>query len=110
MSDNLKAWLAPFVKSKGAVVKSPAVWRNGVEAARKDAKVTVWPHNAGRHSFASYHLAKHEDPGKLAMALGHPDPSLLFRHYRKLVTAKAAEAFWGIMPKEGVTIPNIKAG
>jgi integrase len=98
MSDNLIAWLTPFKKRKGPVVRSPAIWRYGQEQARKDAKLNNWPHNAGRHSFASYHLAHHNDPGNLAMALGHPDPSLLFKHYRKLVTPKAANLYWSITP------------
>lgn len=110
MSDNLKAWLRPYAVPRGKVVQSPAVWRKGQEKARGEAGLTTWPHNAGRHSFASYYLAMHDDPGKLAMALGHPDPRLLFKHYRQLVTAKAAGAYWGIFPADGATIANIKAG
>jgi integrase len=90
------------------VIKSPAIWRKGQEKARIDAKIESWPHNAGRHSFASYHLAQNEDPGKLALELGHPDPRLLFKHYRQLVTAKAARVYWDIVPSEAASITNIK--
>jgi hypothetical protein len=54
-----------------------------------------------------------DDPGKLAMALGHPDPRLLFRHYRQLVTAKAAQTYWSIEPvgsADEENITNIKTG
>lgn len=109
ISDNLKAWLAPYARPDGRVVKSPAIWRNGQEKARKAAKLAEWPHNSGRHSFASYHLAQHNDPGKLSMELGHPDPQMLYSHYRKLVTAKAAKAYWEIFPKEDSSIIDIKS-
>jgi len=109
ISDNLKAWLTPYAQHEGALIKSPAIWRNGQESARKTANLKNWPHNAGRHSFASYHLALHEDPGKLAMALGHPDPRLLFKHYRQLVTVKAAKTFWGITPADSSDITHIKS-
>jgi len=113
MSDNLAAWLAPHALNSGKIIKSPAIWRKGQEDARTDAKIKTWPHNAGRHSFASYHLAMNDDPGKLAMALGHPDPRLLFRHYRQLVTAKAAQTYWSIEPvgsADEENITNIKTG
>lgn len=109
MSANLIEWLAPHAANSGSVIKSPAIWRNGQEQAREDAMIEKWPHNAGRHSFASYHLAHHEDVGKLAMALGHPDPRLLFRHYRQLVSKKAAHTYWSITPTEAENIINIKS-
>jgi integrase len=108
MSDNLRAWLLPLARVTGSVVRSPAIWRKGQERAREAAGIKEWPHNAGRHSFASYHLAMNDDPGKLAMALGHPDPRLLFRHYRQLVTAKVAKTYWSIFPADETIITNIK--
>ena len=36
--------------------------------------------------------------GKTALALGHSDPNLIFRHYRELVSAKEALAFWNLVP------------
>lgn len=96
MSENLISWLKPLAKKKGSIVKGSYEYRKGCDTARAKAKITDWPHNAGRHSFASYHLAMHSDPGKLAMALGHPDPRLLFSRYRKLVSRKTAAAFWQI--------------
>lgn len=100
MSDNLVNWLTPHAKERGSVVQGSYEWRKGCDSAREKAGITKWPHNAGRHSFASYHLAMHSDPGKLAMVLGHPDPRLLFSRYRKLVGVKAATAFWGIVASE----------
>lgn len=110
VSDNLKAWLEPHAQKSGSVVESAFVLRSGLELARKQAGITKWPHNAGRHSFASYHLAYNEDAGKLALALGHPDPSLLFRHYRKLVSAKKAAQYWTIVPAQSLeNVTSIKS-
>jgi len=108
ISANLKKWLTPLAKHEGNVVKTPAIWRIGIETARSDAKLKEWPHNAGRHSFASYHLAHNQDAGALASALGHPNPSMLFGHYRALVTAKAAKTYWSIKPVKGKNVTNIK--
>ena len=108
ISDNLKAWLLPHAQHEGGVTRSKQILRKGIEDARDAAKLDHWPRNAGRHSFASYHLADNDDPGKLAMALGHPDPRLLFKHYRQLVTAKAAKTYWAIRPEEA-QITNIKS-
>ena len=109
ISANLKKWLTPLAQHEGSVVKSPAIWRNGIETARSDAQLKEWPHNAGRHSFASYHLAHHKDAGALASALGHPNPSMLFGHYRALVTARAAKTYWSIKPVKKKNIINIKS-
>ncbi|BDS08011.1 hypothetical protein NT6N_30510 [Oceaniferula spumae] len=109
ISANLKKWLAPLAMHEGNVVKSPAIWRKGIETARSDAKLKSWPHNAGRHSFASYHLAHNQDAGALASALGHPNPAMLFGHYRALVTAKAAKTYWSIKPVKKKNITHIKS-
>jgi integrase len=57
-----------------------------------------WPKNCLRHSFASYHLAMHESADKTALQMGHRSTTMLFEHYRELVTRSDAERFWGILP------------
>ena len=56
-----------------------------------------WPHDAMRHSFASYHLAKHRNENTTAHEMGH-SPQMLYQHYRELVRPAEAEAFFAIMP------------
>jgi integrase len=63
------------------------------------------PHNALRHSFASYHLAMWQDASKTAFELGHARPDMLYRHYRNLVTKEAAEAYWALTPDK-ITRPR----
>jgi integrase len=109
ISKNLKAWLLPHDQHEGSVIETPHLWRKGCETARADAKIKEWPHNAGRHSFASYHLGMHGDSGTLATILGHANPGLLHQHYKKLVTKKAAKTYWSITPAMAKNIINIKS-
>ena len=57
-----------------------------------------WPPNALRHSFASYHLAHHQDAAKTALQLGHTESRTLFAHYRELVKPADAKLYWRIFP------------
>lgn len=109
ISDNLYEWIAPLSKHEGAVIRSEYFYRKGTTNARKKAGVDVYPHNSGRHSYASYHLAKHENAPKLAMNLGHPDATMLYNHYRALVTPKSADTYWSIKPQQLDNVTNIKA-
>ena len=70
-----------------------------MDAARDRAGLRDWPQNAARHSFASYHLAQHQDAAKLALEMGN-SPAMVFGHYRELVKTKDAEKFWSIRPSK----------
>ncbi|MGJ8673726.1 tyrosine-type recombinase/integrase [Rubritalea sp.] len=109
ISKNLQAWLEPLAQPKGNLITSESQYRIGLDKARKAARIEEWPHNAGRHSYASYHLALHKTADKLANSLGHSNSQLLFAHYRKLVTEKEAKTFWAIMPESENNITSISA-
>jgi len=109
ISKNLKAWLLPYVQLSGSVVKNEYALRKGTLAAREKAKIKKWPHNAGRHSFASYHLAHHANREQLVNALGHASSEIVFKHYRKLVRSKDAATYWSITPDAAENITNIKS-
>lgn len=96
MQPNLREWLLPMRKRKGAVVCDD--FRKQFDAARAAAKIVEWPDNALRHSFASYHLAHFKDAAALALEMGHIDSGMIFNHYRELVKPKEAERFWDIRP------------
>lgn len=95
---NLKAWLKPQIKLRGLVRLSEERHKIRFEAARTAAEVTEWPSNAARHSFASYHLALHQDAAKTALQLGHANTAVLFQHYRELARPEDAEAYFKITP------------
>jgi integrase len=71
------------------------------EKSQSDLRLVAWPHNALRHSFASYHLAKFKNAHTLALEMGHTSTAILFEHYRELVRPEDAEAFWGLHPLKG---------
>src|SRR5439155_23210649 len=80
---------------------TPPKYRELLDAAREAAGIEQWPHNALRHSFASYHLAHFNDAAALALELGHTSAHLVFQHYRQLVRPKQAERYWKITPAVG---------
>ena len=94
ISDNLASWLAPHVKSSGAVAK---LVRDSREKTCESANIK-WPANALRHSFASYHLAHYQDAAKTATELGHTSPAMLYKHYREVVRPDEADQWWNIVP------------
>lgn len=108
MSKNLIAWLKPCRQESGNI------WPYGSQTTlvrkRKkiceEAKVKM-PYNAGRHAFASYHLAHHQNAALTAELMGHSNTNMLRNTYRnintldgKSITKTVAAKFWGILPKQ----------
>jgi integrase len=97
ISDNLAAFLN-LVR-----IREGRVWPKGklherVTPLAEEAGIKPWPHDALRHSFASYHIAKHQNAAKTALELGHNNEDMLFRNYRQLVKPSEAELYWQISP------------
>ncbi len=59
----------------------------------------VLPHNALRHSFASYAAAKTHDIPRVSMWLGHTSSNMTEKHYREGVRAAEGEAWFNILPE-----------
>jgi integrase len=95
---NLAAWLQPYSGMTGGVV--PVGARRKLGRVRKAAKLTRWPNNGLRHSFASYRFAAIHDGPRVAAELGHTSPQMLYSTYRELVLPTEAERYWTILPKE----------
>ena len=106
ITENLRAWLQPLAKRSGPVRLSEERHKIRFETARTDAHITAWPNNAARHSFASYHLALHQDAAKTALQLGHANTAVLFQHYRELARPEDGEAYFKITP-DTVTPANV---
>ncbi len=107
--DNLLQWLAPHRQTAGMVAPTGEKWRSRLDAIREHHKAP-WPHNAMRHSFASHHLAMHGDAAKTSMQLGHHrDTSMLFEHYRALVTPEDASKYFEIRPATTKPAPALPA-
>lgn len=97
ISDNLYAFLAPVAKDAGLVVQAC----HRIEFPKIRAAVLArgfrWGDNALRHSFVSYRLAQTGNENTTSLEAGH-SPSILHKNYKGLVSAKAALAWWSIMP------------
>ena len=70
--------------------------RRRLEAVRKAAKLTDWPHDVLRHTAASHLFAKH-GAAKASQLLGNSE-LILLRHYRELTSQDDNSEFWGIFP------------
>ena len=44
-----------------------------------------WPDDILRHSYGSYHLAKHRNAALTAGQMGHKNARMLYAHYREIV-------------------------
>ena len=96
ISKNLLAWLVPYSSKEGLVADPERV--RVARAKTCEAAKIVWPANVLRHSFASYHLAYHQNAATTATQLGHASPVMLYKHYRELVKPDAAAQWWSISP------------
>jgi len=116
ISQTLFQWIQPYAKSGGKVAPANLyrrLWNFHLILAEKDEKngrpAVIWKHNALRHSFASYSLAKEEDAARVALWLGHASPSMTFKHYRERVTPEAATEWFDVLPeKKGKTKGIVK--
>lgn len=99
ITPQLRDWLdvARKVESELPVRNFP----NKFNRVRRLAKILDgWPQDAMRHSFASYHLAKHRNENETALVMGN-SPQMLFNHYREIVRPDEAAKFFSIMPGNG---------
>ncbi len=94
LADNVLDFLRPLAAEEGPIYYS----RRKMAAIVELAKIN-WTRDVMRHTFASYHLAQHENAGATALQLGHHgDTTVLFNHYRNLVRRKDAGRFWNLRP------------
>jgi integrase len=100
IASNLADWLRPYSKHKGKLYPYSHRWYHlNVYLLKEPAELAEWPNNGLRHSFASYHLAKHQNAPQLALEMGHTTPRMIFDNYREVVTPEEAEKYWSIRPK-----------
>jgi integrase len=109
--DAALAWLSPYRGSTGLIC--PIYKSHLYERLEADRNRTgfadPWPSNALRHSFGSYHLAHHNDAGKLSLQMGHMTASMVFEHYRLRVLPTEAAKWWSIYPEASSKVIQIPA-
>lgn len=118
MPENCIAWLRGHAKRKTPIRGKN--WRNDFDAVRelagfgtpapdgateaekeRRAGLKPWPEDVLRHTGISCHYRVHGDEGLTAAWAGN-SPDMIHSHYRALVSAKDAKAFFGIVPGERV--------
>ena len=95
--DSLLAWIAPLHRGQGMVAESEDILRNDSERARRKAGIKTWPANALRHTAASAWCILEHDVSKVAAWLGN-SPAVVHKHYRALLTAEQATAWFAVRP------------
>ena len=100
MSENLKKWLLPYANRSGKLWSwNHLEYYRELKGARAGAGIKQWPSNALRHSYASYHLAFHQNAAALALQMGHTSQTMIFSNYREVVTPDEAQRYWSIRPR-----------
>lgn len=96
LPDTLWHWIEPREEHRPV---SPGRTRQALERAQAAIERERWPHDATRHTFATYAFAINRDAGKVASWLGHEGkPSTFHRHYRGLATKAEGERYWALRP------------
>jgi integrase len=94
ISDNLAAWLSQADRSKSLNLSLAMIGR--IHRVAESLGVP-WPPNALRHSYISYRIAEVKNVAQVALEAGN-SPSIIFKHYRELVTEAEANEWFGIFP------------
>lgn len=96
LPETVWAWLTPQGNDQDVL---PTTRRTFVYCSRELIGMATWPQDCLRHSFATYAVASTNNPGQVAMWLGHNgNPTMLYRHYRGLTTKAEAEKFFALRP------------
>ena len=107
LSDNLKAWLAPWRDQTGPILTITDASGALGDTAVKAKIPGGWRQNALRHSFISYRVALTGDVARTSLEAGN-SPKMIFRHYREIVDEEATKAWWSIHPPEDWQPPGLK--
>lgn len=100
MTENLYAWLSLCENRTGPVVLFPTQdnYFKTRRAIALLAGITKWPHNALRHSFASYSWAVNPDEKTIASQMGN-SPYMVHRHYKAVLEDTEGQKFFNTTPK-----------
>ena len=105
LSDNLVEWLAPHALRQTPL--AGANWRRDFDTVKRLAgyggrserqpEMKPWTVDVLRHTAISHHYAAHQHEGRTASWAGN-SPDMIHKHYKGLVKAPDAAAFWQLSP------------
>jgi integrase len=104
VAENLKAWLAPFVRESGPLRPRKRL-QLALERAAKAAGIVPWPQNVLRHSFCSYAVALRGFEWTSAQA--DHSVAMLRRHYWEVVSKEDARRYWEIVPADCMALNRV---
>ena len=99
-TDNLKLWLElanDGIPKEGRLITKRQVAKISGDKFRLSKVGLTWRDNGLRHSFCSYHLAKHRNAAMTSLLAGN-SPDVIFSNYNAVVSTKAAEEWFDINP------------
>jgi integrase len=107
ISDNLAAWLMPYLRAEGSLLApsrggrcvgepSREGTRKQIVAAAKRAGISL-PHNVARHTFISMHVEHFRDLAETALQANN-SPNVIKSNYLHLVSKEDAARYWQIYP------------
>lgn len=103
ISENLAAWLRPFVKAGGPVApKNCDERKKQTKRAFERAGFAPLENNVLRHSFGTYRMAQTKDIGLVSEEMGNT-PNMIKNHYKAAVPYELGDQFFSISPGEGAT-------
>ncbi len=110
VAPNLAAWLESRPLEPGAPVAPLAKKRLHLALRRlrlrtldepdPAARISAWPSNCMRHSYATYRYELTRDAALVASEMGHRGTDVFFRHYRALALPGDGQKYFGILPTE----------
>ena len=97
---NLWQWLEAYRQDSGPI--APGRSTQALKWIKRSYHGVIHTDGA-RHSFATYHVAMHNDVALTSLLLGHEGrPTMIHRHYRGLATKAQAKAYFAISPSSEV--------
>jgi len=100
LTDNLKAWLAPWRQETGRIVRMKGVSGALTDLGTKAGIEGGWRKNALRHSYISYRVAGTGDVARTSLEAGN-SPEVIFKNYREVVGEDDSKAWFSMVPPEG---------
>ncbi len=98
---NMKSFIEPAIGNLGSGRNYWNIRRMILQAAER-ANVKLSP-DVFRHSFASHHLALHQNAALTAHEMGHRGQDILFRHYADRVTKEEGLEYFATIPVQTVS-------
>lgn len=101
LPDNLLEWLAPYRQNQSGLIigyQSEKATQAQLRKVTKAAGISKWPQDGLRHSFASYHLALHQNSALTSAEMGHMTSELVWKNYNNDRPEEEGKAFFQLRP------------